>query len=339
MILPFLLPWTLAVALASAPGQAPTDVTDFRDEGRHAQPRMETWNIFGLLEGPKGEKVGIAVTFFDGRWTIFSGGAVMMAAVNESEGKAAFDEEIFLPLIGDIRHREDRLDERFGHQRLVRDGDVLRLSVDRGPLVISLEMSPVKTRFAAGAAEGYVIPRMRARGKVSLSGIRGGLVTGWAQMSHVWSETMADDRDAFIVLLDDGTDMDLGILHDPSGAGPLPGSYATLSDPDGRSEKIPVSLLTPDWGAKDGMDAGLGYTVVSWWTSPASRRRYPAGWEVRIPGEDLAMRLEPAVADQELRALGVAFWIGSCRVTAVHRGRTIGGRAYAVLLGHPKHPR
>ena len=56
-----------------------------------------------------------------------------------------------------------------------------------------------------------------------------------------------------------------------------------------------------------------------------------------LPGEELVVTLEPAVADQELdtrATTGVVYWEGSQQVTATRAGRPLGGEAYVELTGY-----
>ena len=65
--------------------------------------------------------------------------------------------------------------------------------------------------------------------------------------------------------------------------------------------------------------------VTARWTSPATGADYPAGWTLRIPGDDLVIDLRPTVADQELDTrptTGVVYWEGSQVVRATRGGTT-----------------
>ena len=63
---------------------------------------------------------------------------------------------------------------------------------------------------------------------------------------------------------------------------------------------------------------------------------YPAGWRVRVPGEDLELRISPTVADQELvtEMMGVTYWEGSVRVEGRDRGKPVRGVGYVELTGY-----
>ena len=81
--------------------------------------------------------------------------------------------------------------------------------------------------------------------------------------------------------------------------------------------------------------------VTDRWTSPATGADYPAGWTVRIPGDDLVIDLRPTVAAQELDTrptTGVVYWEGSQVVRATRRGITLGGEGYVELTGYAGAP-
>lgn len=291
-----------------------------QDEVWHRDSRNEAWTVYAFLENPSRQRIGATVTFFEGRWFIFTGGAVMAAFVHEGEKAASFSHEIFLPVIGDIVHAPGRLDERFGAQRIASDKGAIRLFIDRDGNRLSLVMTPIKPWFPTGGkGGGYVYPRLSARGTLVMAGKKED-VSGRALLTHVWGDAVEEGEDSFLVQLEDGTDLDINVYHDPRGAALQEGRRAVISRPDGGVEAL----------------QGFGFTVLSWWTSPKSRRRYPAGWEISMPGQGPVLTLSPTVPDQELRAMGIAYWLGTCTVTAAYQGQEIEGRAYAVLLGHPK---
>ncbi len=77
--------------------------------------------------------------------------------------------------------------------------------------------------------------------------------------------------------------------------------------------------------------------VTDRWISPATGADYPAGWTIRIPGDDLVDRPAPTVAAQELdtrATTGVVYWEGSQVVRATRGGVPLGGQAYVELTGY-----
>ena len=60
--------------------------------------------------------------------------------------------------------------------------------------------------------------------------------------------------------------------------------------------------------------------------SEATGARYPAGWRISIPAEELVIELRPTVAHQELdtrATTGVVYWEGSQVVRATRDGTPI----------------
>src|SRR6185503_2751760 len=95
--------------------------------------------------------------------------------------------------------------------------------------------------------------------------------------------------------LDDRRELMLYMMRRRDG-GIDPNSSGTLVEADGRWRHLDRTEFRIEPG--------------STWNSPQSGTVYPAGWTVRIPAEGLELRLQPTVADQELRLgeLGINYW-------------------------------
>ncbi len=175
------------------------------------------------------------------------------------------------------------------------------------------------------AGSSYYVSRtaLDATGSVDLDGTVYD-VTGTAWFDHQWGDFISvggGGWDWFAVNLDDGTDLTISVVRAADGSTAL--AYGTLVDEAGHTRH-----LDPD---------GFTVTVTDHWTSPATGARYPAGWTVTIPGEDLVIDLRPTVADQELdtrATTGVVYWEGSQHVRATRAGRSLGGEAYVELTGY-----
>jgi predicted secreted hydrolase len=73
-------------------------------------------------------------------------------------------------------------------------------------------------------------------------------------------------------------------------------------------------------------------SVLSYYRSKKTGARYPAQWEIRIPSEEVALKITPLMEDQECIATdttGNRYWEGTCRVQG-----TAEGRAYVELTGY-----
>ncbi|HEY7133146.1 MAG TPA: lipocalin family protein, partial [Candidatus Limnocylindrales bacterium] len=175
----------------------------------------------------------------------------------------------------------------------------------------------------AGGSYYYSRTAMDARGTLVLDG-KQVPVTGSAWFDHQWGDFIAvggGGWDWFAVNLADGTDLTLSLVRDTDGSYPL--VYGTVVAPDGSTRHLPRDAFHVE--------------VTDHWTSPSTGAVYPAGWQVSIPGEDLAIDLRPTVPDQELdtrASTGVVYWEGSQRVSATRVGTKLGGEAYVELTGY-----
>jgi predicted secreted hydrolase len=175
----------------------------------------------------------------------------------------------------------------------------------------------------AGDSYYYSRTAMDAAGSLDLDGTTLA-VDGSAWFDHQWGDFISvggGGWDWFAVNLDDGSDLTLSLVRDADGTYPL--IYGTVVAPDGG-----VRHLDRD---------AFSVTVTGRWVSPTTGADYPAGWTIRIPGEDLILALRPTVAGQELdtrATTGVVYWEGSEVVQATRAGRSLGGEGYVELTGY-----
>jgi predicted secreted hydrolase len=86
---------------------------------------------------------------------------------------------------------------------------------------------------------------------------------------------------------------------------------------------------------------GFSVEPTGTWESPIDGSAYPSGWRVRIPDEDLDLRVTPVLADQELE-VSFRYWEGAVDVAAWEDGSANGsgavpdvtGRGYVELTGY-----
>jgi predicted secreted hydrolase len=146
-------------------------------------------------------------------------------------------------------------------------------------------------------------------------------VTGLSWLDREWSSSaLAADQqgwDWFALQLDDGSNLMFYNLRKADGSQD-DYSAGTWMDIDGRTLHL------------DRDDVHL--SVTDYWDSPAGGR-YPAGWQLHVPGEELRLTVTPVVADQELFTT-VRYWEGAVDVTAERSGVAVGGRGYVELTGY-----
>jgi len=175
----------------------------------------------------------------------------------------------------------------------------------------------------AGGSYYYSRTAMTATGNLDLDG-RSLAVEGSAWFDHQWGDFISvggGGWDWFAVNLDDGTDLTLSLVRDADGSYPL--IYGTVVAPDGTVRHLDRDAFEVE--------------VTDRWVSPRTGADYPAGWTIRIPGEDLAIALTPTVAAQELdtrATTGVIYWEGSQVVRATRAGTPLGGEGYVELTGY-----
>ena len=175
----------------------------------------------------------------------------------------------------------------------------------------------------AGGSYYYSRTAMTAAGTITV-GDRTLAVDGTAWFDHQWGDFISVGEggwDWFAINLDDGTDITVSLVRATDGSDPL--VYGTLVDAAGGTRH-----LTAD---------DVDVEATGEWTSSATGITWPAGWSVTLPGEDLVIRLEPSVPQQELdtrATTGVVYWEGSQRVAATRAGRSLGGEAYVELTGY-----
>ncbi len=131
----------------------------------------------------------------------------------------------------------------------------------------------------------------------------GGGTTGW---------------DWFSIQLENGTAVMFGQIR--QGDGSLsPFSSGTFIRADGTTR--PLS------------QADIELTVTNTWQSQASGAEYPAGWEIRLPAEDLVLTAVPLMPNQEL-TVSTIYWEGAVAYEGTMAGQPLTGRGYVELTGY-----
>ena len=82
--------------------------------------------------------------------------------------------------------------------------------------------------------------------------------------------------------------------------------------------------------------ADFQLTPLTYWTSPKSKKKYPATWRVQVPAQGYDLTVEPLVPQQELalkffHAFTMYYWEGMCKVSGTHNGQPVTGKAYVEI--------
>ncbi len=350
----------LGVALAVGLGAAlaadfqpvrPGRVFQFpRDHGAHPDFKTEWWYYTGHLTSTGGEPFGYQLTFFrvglrkpdpQGRsaWRADSVYFAHLAVSAPRRGTFAFREKAQRGALGLAGAAEGRLNVWIGEWALEEKGGVHYLRAAKEGIGLELELSPLRppvlhgeggySRKAASAPVAsyyYSITRLATRGTLTVDGqtleVRG---TSWFDREFSSSQLAPEQVgwDWFALQLENGTDLMLYVMRLKDG-GLDPACAGTLVDPQGRARHLSAA----DFEVK----------ARGRWQSPHSGAVYPAGWEIRIPGEGYELTLQPTLADQELRPGGrttpLIYWEGQVAVKGTRHQQPLAGQGYVELTGY-----
>ncbi len=141
-------------------------------------------------------------------------------------------------------------------------------------------------------------------------------------MDHEFSTSaLAPDQvgwDWFALQLDDGSELIVFQTRGTDGSADA-FSSGTLIAPDGSTRRL----------GGDDFEIDVGDT----WHSPRSGATYPARWTVTVPSANLALEIEPYLADQELN-VSYDYWEGAVRVSGERSGAAVSGSGYVEMTGY-----
>jgi len=146
-------------------------------------------------------------------------------------------------------------------------------------------------------------------------------VNGSSWMDREWSTSaLGKDQvgwDWFSIQLDDNTEL----------------MYYQMRKTDGGPDIFSKGVIIDSNGKKDSFNLDeVKLTVEDYWLSP-SNIKYPSGWLLEVPKQNLSLTIKPAIKDQ-LMNVSVKYWEGSVNVMGLKLGKRILGRGYVELTGY-----
>lgn len=167
----------------------------------------------------------------------------------------------------------------------------------------------------------YIQPRMKAKGNLRIANQQW-VVDGLVSLEHAWGELPMPGgpvaRDRFTLYLDDERELFCIRSHrvDDTGRGT---TRCALVDGTRRG--------AVQWSGEAVLDP------VEYWSSEHTRARYPIGWKLRVPGQNLELRLS-SYSDNEEVTLWQPAWIGPVHLYGSSATDRVSGQGLMQLNGY-----
>ena len=340
-----------AVDAGFARAYAPMEFQFPADHGAHPDYRTEWWYYTGNLADATGSEYGFQLTFFRNsiaptapeRASDFATNQIYMAHFALTDVAANQHESFELysrgggGLAGATQAAPIQVWLEDWSMTLDADGAqhlVAHAAHDGGAFAIDLTLRPTRPPIFHGdrglsqkgpepgnASYYYSLTGMETTGTITSRG-RARDVTGVSWMDHEFGTSAlsagALGWDWFSVQLDNGAVLMLAQIRTEEGDG-VNEFEGTLVTADGVQTTISADEFT--------------LSVREEWTSPSTGITYPSGWDVNVPGQDLALIVTPVVADQEM-LVSFIYWEGAVHAEGTMAGTQVTGRGYVELTGY-----
>ncbi|MEW5976214.1 MAG: lipocalin-like domain-containing protein [Acidobacteriota bacterium] len=324
-----------------------------QDHGSHPEYRIEWWYYTGNLSTEDGQRFGYQLTFFrvgvdpkpenPSRWAIRDLFMTHLAVSDLSGRRFLFRERMNRPGPGWAGAETSvykvwngdwvaGLNASGKHiLRAVENGMGVELDLEAGkqPILHGEGGYSRKGSQPGNASCYYSLTRMPTAGWIWLDGKKTA-VRGWSWMDHEFGTSFLEPEqrgwDWFSIQFEDGSELMLFQLRRVDNSADLH-SGGTLIDVSGQS----VSLHSAEFTLRPGET----------WRSPHSGAVYPVEWKIQVPRWDLAIQVQAALRDQELRAQGssgVTYWEGAVQAWGTRAGRQVRGRGYLEMTGYTGRP-
>ena len=315
------------------------------DHGPHPEFRTEWWYYTGNLATREGRQLGFQLTFFRSalapemapRPSEWASRQAYLAhfTITDVEGERFHSFERWnrgaLGLVGAQGSPFRVWLEDWSAQAV---GEAMRLQASEDGAAIDLVLQPGKPPTLQGdrglsqkspepgnASYYYSLTRMPAAGTIRLKDEQFE-VAGLAWMDREWSTSALGKNqvgwDWFALHLSDGRDLMLYQLRRTDGS----------IDPSSNGTVIGLEGKTRHLNRSD-----FQLQVLDRWQSPRSGASYPSGWRLQIPSEQIDVRIEPLLADQELD-VSFRYWEGAVKIEGASLGKPVQGKGYVEMTGY-----
>ena len=320
------------------------------DHGPHPGYKTEWWYITGTLDGPDAQPYGYELTIF----------RLGLTPPDEAPNSTDTDWRTNQLYMGHFAVTDGESETFHAFERFQRGGAglagaqaapfrvwlddwsmtgtdssafPLRLRAQERDVGVALTLRPAKPRVLQGdrglsqkgpgvgnASYYYSYTRLDTEGQILLDGDTLS-VTGESWMDREWSTSaLGPDQegwDWFSLQLNDGRDL----------------MYYQLRRTDGSSSRFSEGVIVgPDGATQPLSRSDVSVEVLDTWTSPDGTHTYPVEWTLRVPEQDIDLRITPYFPAQELD-VSVRYWEGAVRVEG-----SATGRGYVEMTGYGDSP-
>lgn len=166
----------------------------------------------------------------------------------------------------------------------------------------------------------YSLTRLATQGEIQISDNRYS-VDGSAWLDREWSTSALGLNqvgwDWFSIQLDNGWDIMFYQIRQRDGSID-PFSHGTIVDPAGNYRPL--------------LPEQVELEVMDYWKNPGNVR-YPSGWRLRIPAEQIELTISPYIKNQELDVT-IRYWEGAVKIDGTFSDSPVQGSGYVELTGY-----
>lgn len=321
------------------------------DHGPHPDFRTEWWYFTGNLTSDDGKKFGYQFTVF----------RTALTGIPKERTSAWSSDQIYMShfTVTDISGDKFYFEERFSRNgnelagakispfkvwledwQIVQSGDAVKYELpvieikaktENAEIDFLLEsVKPIVLQGDSGlsrkgsqpgnASYYYSYTKLKTDGKIRISN-REFNVSGYSWMDREWSTSaLSEDQkgwDWFALQLDDSTEI----------------MYYQLRKQDGSADKFSKGIVVfPNGDTRLLSNEEVALNVTDFWESSGGIK-YPSGWRLKIPSDNIDLVVKPVVRDQ-LLDVSIKYWEGSVEISGTSGSKQVGGRGYVELTGY-----
>ncbi|HMS34443.1 MAG TPA: lipocalin-like domain-containing protein [Ignavibacteria bacterium] len=166
----------------------------------------------------------------------------------------------------------------------------------------------------------YSYTNLKTEGRINIEG-KEYIVSGSSWMDREWSTSALSEVqkgwDWFALQLEDSTEL----------------MYYQIRKKDGTPDIFSKGVIVGKNGSVRQIKRDEVELIVSDNWKSASGINYPSGWKLKIPSENIDLKILPAVKDQMLN-VSIKYWEGAVKIEGMKNNSKITGSGYIELTGY-----